>query len=90
MKTKLFPLGVLLALSLSAHGALYTFDAPGDGVIPDNSFIGLSDAHTLSGLPNSITTVMLRFTLAEGFGTDLNGYLRLGNLVSSPAYDLTA
>lgn len=96
MKFKLFTVGTLLALSLSAQCALYTFNGPfndngnaGDGVIPDNSYIGLRDAQTLSGLETSISTVILKFTFSGGFGSDLNGYLRLGNLENSPAYDLT-
>src|SRR6266571_2687080 len=61
--------GLAALLCLSAQGALYTFSGPfqNGGVIPDNSTIGLTDAHTLSGL---------------------TGYIRLGNLASSPFVNL--
>ena len=97
MKTKFYTFSLLLALSLSAQAALYPFSGPfnnnggaGDNIIPDNSGIGLSDAHTLSGLGISLSSVTLSLTLQNGLGTDLSGYLRLGNTMSSPSYDLTS
>jgi hypothetical protein len=97
MKIKFYTVSLLLALSLSASATLsFTSSGPfnnnggaGAGIIPDNSIIGLSDSHTFSGELTSITAVILSVTLQGGFGTDLTGYLRMGNQTSSPYYDLT-
>ena len=83
MKTKLYTISLLLALNLSAQAGLYTYSG-GNAVIPGNSTIGLAESlPAISGLGNSISSVTLNFTLAGGLGTDLTGYLRLGNLVTS-------
>jgi hypothetical protein len=94
MKTKFCMISLLLALSLSAQaGIIYTY---GDGTvntaIPDNNTLGLTELLTINNItePASISMVMLNFTLAGGFGTDLTGYLRLGNLSGSPSYSLTS
>jgi hypothetical protein len=95
MKTKFCTIGLLLVLSLSAQATLYTFsgtptdNGAGPGGIPDNNTIGLSESQTLSGLPNSISAVTLNVTLSGGLGSDLMGYLRLGNLTGSPSVNLT-
>ena len=91
-------LSALFALALcgSAQGAVYTFSGPfanngaGAGVIPDNSLIGLADAHSLSGLGSSISDVVLTVHLSGSAIDDLTGYLRLGNLVGSPSVDLAS
>jgi hypothetical protein len=92
MKTGIL-VGLLVALSLSAWGAVYDYGTRAGGspigVIPDNNSLGFSDAHTLSGLPSPIATLNLTFVLQGGFSSDLSGYLRLGNLITSPAYSLS-
>jgi hypothetical protein len=95
MKTKLCIISLLLALGFSAQAALF-FGGPfnnnggaGADVIPDNSTIGLSDSEVVSGFATSLTSVMLSVTLQGGVATDLSGYLRLGNLTTSPDYNLT-
>jgi hypothetical protein len=94
MKTKVCLASLMLALSFPAGGALYSFGTlnggPAIGAIPDNSTIGFSDARTLSGLGTSLTDVTLTFVLQGGFASDLSGYLRLGNLTDSSAYDVTS
>jgi hypothetical protein len=94
MKNKFCILGLFLALNLPAWGALYSYGTlngdPAIGAIPDNSTIGLTATHTLSGLESSLTDVTLTFVLQGGFAGDLSGYLRLGNLTGSTAYDLTS
>jgi subtilisin-like proprotein convertase family protein len=89
MKIKFFTISLLLALGFSAKAALYTYSG-GDAVIPDNSTIGLPETITDISEPGSITAVTLNFTLTGGNGTDLSGYLRLGNLSGSPSYSLTS
>src|SRR5689334_2632375 len=61
-----FALSLLLFLGLSAQGALYTFSGPftGGGVIPDNTIIGLTDAHTLTGLSPVIADVILTVNIS--------------------------
>ncbi|HTL72003.1 MAG TPA: proprotein convertase P-domain-containing protein [bacterium] len=94
MNTKICLTGLLLALGLSADAALYQFGTlNGDsaiGIIPDNNTIGLTDAHTLSGLSWDTTSVILTLSLQSGYSGDLAGYLRLGDLTTSPYYDLTS
>lgn len=98
MNTRFSFLGLLLAASLPASAALYysssgPFNNNGDagaGIIPDNSSIGLSDSHTFSGEATEIQSVSLSITLQGGFSSDLSGYLRMGNLESSPYADLTS
>ena len=82
---------VLLALCVSAHGAVFTYAGPfaNSGVIPDNDPIGLTDAHAISGLASSISDVVLTVHLSGSFITDLSGYIRLGNLTGSPTVDLS-
>ena len=95
MKIKFCTISLLLVLSLSSQATLYTFsgtptdNGAGPGGIPDNNTIGLSESQTLSGLPNSISAVTLNVTLSGGLGSDLTGYLRLGNLTGSPSVNLT-
>src|ERR1019366_8360819 len=91
MKSKFSTLSLLLALSISAQAALFTYGG-GNAVIPDNDTTGLTEpmSPSVSGLGNSISSVTLNFTLAGDFGTDLTGYLRLGNLTTSPSYSLTS
>jgi hypothetical protein len=89
MKTKFITISLLLALNFSAQATLYTYSG-GDAVIPDNNTIGLAESLSVSGLNVSISAATLIFTLAGGSGTDLAGYLRLGNLSGSPSYSLTS
>jgi subtilisin-like proprotein convertase family protein len=89
VKTKFCIVGLLLAFGLSARATLYTYGG-GAAAIPDNSTIGLTDAQTLGGLGTSITDVTLTLVLQGGFAGDLQGYLRLGNLADSTAYNLTS
>lgn len=89
MKTKLYPVSFVLALSFSAQAALYTY-AGGDAAIPDNQTIGLAESiNEVSEAGTDISDVTLTFTLAGGYGTDLSGYLRLGNESGSSFYSLT-
>src|SRR5881296_394250 len=83
--------GVIAALlCLSAQGALYTFSGSFEngGVISDNSTIGLTDAHTLSGLTTTSRDIILTVNLSGASISDLTGYIRLGNLPSSPSVNL--
>ena len=83
--------GVIAAmLCLSAQGALYTFSGSfqNGGVISDNSTIGLTDAHTLSGLTTTSRDIILTVNLSGASISDLTGYIRLGNLPSSPSVNL--
>jgi subtilisin-like proprotein convertase family protein len=91
MKTKICIIGLFLAVSLPAGATLYSSGTLGGATIPDNNTIGTASSltYTLSGAGSVITGVSLTFTLQGGFSTDLTGYLRLGNLTGSPAYDLT-
>src|SRR6266571_5242627 len=58
--------GLAALLCFSAQGALYTFSGSfqNGGVIPDNSTIGLTDAHTLSGLTPLSQDIILTVDLA--------------------------
>src|SRR5438105_5064373 len=80
----------LLLLSLSAQAALYTFTGPfaNSGVINDSDPIGLTDAHTLSGLAPTTLDVILTVHLSGSYIDDLTGYIRLGNLTTSPSFNL--
>lgn len=90
MKIKFCTTNLLLALSLSAQADMVPFNAPpAPAVIPDNNTLGLTETLSVSGESFS-SDVMLSFTLAGGSGTDLSGYLRLGNLATSPSYGLTS
>lgn len=89
MKLKNFAAGLLFALAIPAQGALYWSDSTA-GTIADNSIIGLTRSTTISDPAWNVTGVTLTFTLSGGFGTDLTGYLRAGNLESSPSFDLTS
>jgi hypothetical protein len=82
MQTKLCITGLLLALNLSARGSL--------AIIPDNSTIGLTEVQTVGGMGASISQVTLTLVLQGGFASDLQGYLRLGNLAGSTAFNLTS
>src|SRR6266566_8246523 len=96
MKKSMTSVALGLAVCFSTHGALYTFSGPfanngsGAGVIPDNSIIGLADAHTLSGLGSSISDVLLTVHLSGSAIDDLTGYIRLGNLDTSPSVSLNS
>jgi len=94
MKTKFCIIGFLIALIIPAWGGVYSYGTAGGGsaigVIPDNSSIGLADSHAIGGLDNSISSLILSITLQGGVATDLSGYLRLGNLTTSPAFSLTS
>ena len=68
-----------LALCASAHGGLYTFNYGVNAAIPDNSIIGLTDAHTISGLNSPITDIQVTLNISGGFNGDLYGYLRLND-----------
>src|SRR6266567_2554761 len=86
-----FAVGVFAALlCLSAQGALYTFSGSfqNSGVISDNNPIGLTDAHTLSGLTTTSRDIILTVNLSGASISDLTGYIRLGNLASSPFVNL--
>jgi hypothetical protein len=95
MKQKLFAVGMVAALCVSAHATLWTFsgtptdNGAGPGVIPDNTSIGLGESLTVSSEASSLTALTLTFILQGGFSSDLSGYLRLGNSSSSPFFDLT-
>ena len=98
MKTCFSLLGLLMAAGLPTSAALYYSSTgpfnnnggAGAGIIPDNSTIGLSDSHTFSGEAIDMESVSLSITLQGGFSSDLTGYLRMGNLESSPYADLTS
>jgi len=69
---------VLFALTIcvSARGALY-YDV--NKAIPDGSIIGLTDAHTVTGLTTPISEVRVTLNISGGFNGDLYGYLRLND-----------
>jgi hypothetical protein len=90
MKIKYLTTVLLMTLGLSARASVVFTDTDANTVIPNNNTIGIAETVTGSGLGSSATSVTLNFTLAGGFGTDLTGYLRLGNSMSSPSYDLTS
>lgn len=60
-------------------------------VIPDNNTTGTGDSLTyiFSQVDSIITDLALTFALQGGYSGDLSGYLRLGNAVNSPIYNLT-
>ena len=93
MKTTICLTSLLLVMALPAGATLYPSGTLGGVAIPDNNFLGTGTGmtYTFTGLSGSTIsgTVTLNFTLAGGYGTDLSGYLRLGNLVSSTYIDLT-
>ena len=68
-----------LALCASAQAGLYTFNYGVNAAIPDNSIIGLTDAHTISGLNSPITDIQVTLNISGGFNGDLYGYLRLND-----------
>jgi subtilisin-like proprotein convertase family protein len=74
---KLGPAVLALAFCASAHGGLYTFNYGVNATIPDNSIIGLTDAHAVSGLDSPITDIRVSLNISGGFNGDLYGYLRL-------------
>ena len=100
MKTKICLIGLLLAASVTGRAALYSYSSGTlNTAIPDYNTIGL----TLTAAPGSYdpvftpgggnwstSTLTLTFTLTGGAVTDLSGYLRLGNLESSPSYNFTS
>jgi hypothetical protein len=94
MKTIFYTISLLLALGLSARAAVLINATYGGGnaAIPDNNIIGLTESQNVAGPVglDVIQSVTLTFTLAGGYGTDLQGYLRLGNLVGSPSYSLNS
>jgi subtilisin-like proprotein convertase family protein len=73
------PAVLALALCASAHGGLYTYNYGVNGAIPDNSIIGLTDAHAISGLNSPITDIQVTLNISGGFNGDLYGYLRLND-----------
>jgi hypothetical protein len=81
-----------LAVCLSAQGALYSYSGPfpNSGVIPDHNPIGLTDAHNITGLAPSISSIILTVHFTGNYVDDLTGYLRLGNQPTSPSFDLTS
>src|ERR1043166_5732812 len=58
----------------SAPAALYTYSV--NQPIPDNSSIGLTDSHSISGLGFQITDVRVSLNISGGYNGDLYGYLR--------------
>ena len=89
---------VLFTLSGSAPAAVFSYfsngpfnnnGGAGAGIIPDASAMGLSDSCSFRDQPPAITLVSLSVTLQGGFGSDLSGYLRMGNEPNSPYADLT-
>ena len=70
---------MLGVLSFSASAALYSYNYNVNTVIPDNNIIGVTDAHTLSGLLPQITDVRVSLNISGGYNGDLYGYLRLNN-----------
>jgi subtilisin-like proprotein convertase family protein len=94
MKTTLCLTSLLLAMALPAGATLYQSGTLGGVAIPDNNTLGTGTGmtYTFTGLSgNTISgAVTLNFTLAGGYGGDLSGYLRLGNLTGSPSYNLTS
>ena len=94
MKTNLYLLGLLLAITFPARAAIYSFgtlnNASPLGVIPDNNTLGLTESYTVSGEGLSLSGLTLTFALQGGASSDLSGYLRLGNTGSSPSYSLNS
>jgi hypothetical protein len=98
MNYKISLASLVLALNLPVSAALYNSPSLTGTTIPDNNYLGTGTTlqYTFSGInPDGngiayITGMTLNFTLAGGFGGDLTGYLRLGNQVNSPYYDLNS
>jgi hypothetical protein len=94
MKTTLYTLSLVIALSFPAQATLYQFGTLNGGsaigAIPDNSTVGLTQSFTANGEGSSITSLTLTFLLQSGFSSDLSGYLRLGNGNTTYFYDLTS
>ncbi len=90
MKKNLILLGLSLALVLPVRATIDYTATPGLA-IADNSTVGTGDQLafnvTQSGVLQGLT---LNFGLQGGFASDLTGYLRFGNTVSAPFYDLTS
>ena len=86
------------ALCLTARGNLYLSGTLSGTAIPDDNATGTADTLTYTPSPvidpggNGIvyiTGLTLSFSLQGGASDDLSGYLRLGNLTTSPAYDIS-
>jgi subtilisin-like proprotein convertase family protein len=94
MKTTLCLTSLLLVMALPAGATLYQSGNLSGVAIPDNNTLGTGTGmtYTFTGLSGSTISgaVTLNFTLASGYGGDLSGYLRLGNLAGSPYYNLTS
>jgi subtilisin-like proprotein convertase family protein len=76
---KLAPAVLSLALAASAQAGLYTYNYGVNAAIPDNSIIGITDSHTLSGLDGPIADIQVTLNISGGYNGDLYGYLRLGD-----------
>jgi len=76
---KLAPAALVLVLGASAHAGLYTYNYDVNAAIPDNSIIGITDAHALSGLNSPITSIQVTLDISGGYNGDLYGYLRLND-----------
>ena len=91
MKTTICLTSLLLALALPVPAALYNSGAL-NVLIPDDNTLGTGNLlqFNVSGEASSLSALTLTFLLQDGYSTDLSGYLRLGNEISSPAYTLTS
>ena len=79
-------LALAVVCALPANAAVFTYTP--NVSIPDNSSVGITDAHAISGLGSSISDVILTVNLTSGYVNDLLGYIRLGDQVDSPSYSL--
>src|SRR5439155_2176119 len=77
--TSLGLVALALTLCTSAPAAMYSYNYNVNQAIPDNSIIGLTDAHSLSGVLFQITDVRVTLHISGGYNGDLYGYLRFND-----------
>src|ERR1051326_7607542 len=59
----------LLTIGFRGHAALYTYNV--NSTIADNSIIGVTDSHTISGLGPVLTDITLTVNITGGWNGDL-------------------
>lgn len=89
MKIEICLLSLVLLASVPAGATLYSSSTP--VAIPDFNPIGTSSSlqFFVSGESLSLSALTLTFALQGGVSTELSGYLRLGDTMGSPSYNLT-
>ena len=99
MKTNICLITIFAIATLQVVAGIYPSGNLLGTTIPDNNATGTAD--TLNYTPSPvidpggngivyITGLNLSFSLQHGSSSDLSGYLRLGNSMGAPSYDLTS